>query len=117
VSAIYAIVGGLFAIYLIGLLGPGIPGFSTVSRAWSGIFNNPLTDRFNRVFHATVDRSINNLSNWVYTGVNNFRRRNYYNNYYHRYYSGQNSRSDYDEVQDYFYNDQYNQQQQPYYQY
>ena len=37
VSAIYAIVGGLFAIYLIGLLGPGIPGFSTVSRAWSGM--------------------------------------------------------------------------------
>ena len=29
--------GGLFAIYLIGLLGPGIPGFSTVSRAWSGM--------------------------------------------------------------------------------
>ena len=40
---------------------------------FSGLVNNPVTDRFNRVFHSTVDRSIDGITNWVYKSVNNFR--------------------------------------------
>jgi len=103
ISAIYGIVAVFGIFYLFGFVGTSIPGLSTLSSAMSGLFNNPLTDRFNRVFRATVSSRIDDLTNFVYTSVNNFRRRNYYSNYYNRYY-GHNSRVDYDEAYDYYNN-------------
>lgn len=116
VSSIYTIVGGLFLLYIIGLAGAQIPGvgefFDTVKGKLSILKNsavlilisssflkavtsrNALTQRFNRVFTSVVDRSFDGLTEFVHSGINKFKRRNFYSKYYNH--DNRRTEADYD---------------------
>merc|ERR1711860_160560 len=97
VQSIYAIVGGLFVLYVFGLLGSSIPGVSNLFSGLSTLVSNSATKKLGRFGNYLVDRTYDGLTTFVYNGINRFKRRNYLiNRNHHNYYPSQyNRKTDY----------------------
>jgi len=86
VQSIYAIVGGLFLLYVFGLLGSSIPGVSNLFSGLSTLVSNSATKKLGRFGNYLVDRTYDGLTTFVYNGINRFKRRNYLSNRNHHHY-------------------------------
>lgn len=79
VTTVYAIVGGLFVLYIFALLGSYIPGVSDFVDTISGVIGqSSASRRWSKFVNYSNDRVFDGLTNFVHNSINRFSRRNTY---------------------------------------
>lgn len=79
VTTVYAIVGGLFVLYIFALLGSYIPGVSDFADTISGVIGqSSASRRWSKFVNYSNDRLFDGLTTFVHNSINRFSRRNTY---------------------------------------
>jgi len=78
-TTVYAVVGGLFVVYIFALLGSYIPGVSDFVDTISGVIGqSSASRRWSKFVNYSNDRLFDGLTTFVHNSINRFSRRNTY---------------------------------------